>query len=85
MIYAPFRIQDVTVGDTQWLRSFIAVKNLHLSETCEYCIVSALQDFVWRRVTGVLPALQNPFLEESQPSRKPFDNLLQRDSSPVIS
>ena len=49
------------------LHPFIAVKNIYLSEKMAQRIVPALEELVGGRAT-VLPALQNIFLEESQPS-----------------
>ena len=41
----------------------MAVKNLYLSENFASLIAPALQELVEGRATGVLPALQNIFLE----------------------
>ena len=49
------------------LHPFIAVKNIYLSEKIAQRIVPALEELVGGRAT-VLPALQNIFLEEPQPS-----------------
>ena len=57
--------------DTQWLellRPFTSVKDLHLSEPSVPFIAPALQELSGERVTEVLPALENLFLEEPQPS-----------------
>jgi hypothetical protein len=53
------------------LHSFVAVKDLYLSEEFVPCIAPALQELVGERMTEVLPTLENIFLEEFQPSR-PF-------------
>jgi hypothetical protein len=47
---------------------FTAVKDIYLSEKFARHIVPALQELVGGRTTEVLPALQNIFLEELQPS-----------------
>jgi hypothetical protein len=52
----------------QPLRPFTAVKNLYLSEQIALHIGPALQELAEGRTTGVLPALQNIFLEGLQPS-----------------
>jgi hypothetical protein len=55
----------------QWLnllRTFIAAKNLYLSEEIAPRIVPALKELVGGRATETLPALQNIFLEGLQPS-----------------
>jgi hypothetical protein len=49
------------------LRPFTAVKNLYLSKEVASCIVPVLQELVGGRITGVLPALENIFLEGLQP------------------
>ena len=57
--------------NTQWLgllRTFIAAKNLYLSEEIASRIVPALKELVGGRATETLPALQNIFLERLQPS-----------------
>jgi hypothetical protein len=57
--------------DTQWidlLRPFFVVKDLTLAEPIVESIASALQELVGERVTEVLPALQNIFLEGFQSS-----------------
>jgi hypothetical protein len=50
------------------LRSFIAVKNLYLSEEFVPRIAPALQELVGGRTTEVLPVLENIFLEGFWPS-----------------
>jgi hypothetical protein len=50
------------------LHPFRAAKNLYLSDVFAPRIVPALQELVGSRVTEVLPALQNIFLEGLQPS-----------------
>jgi hypothetical protein len=60
------------VENTLWLdllRSFVAVKNLYISEKFVPRIVPALQELVGGGTTEVLPALENIFLEGFQPSR----------------
>jgi hypothetical protein len=52
--------------DAQWidlLRPFFVVKDLTLAEPVVESIASALEELVGERVTEVLPALQNIFLE----------------------
>jgi hypothetical protein len=59
------------IENTLWLElllPFTSVKNLYLSEELARRIVPALQEQVEGRTTEVLPALQNIFLEETQPS-----------------
>jgi hypothetical protein len=54
------------VENTLWLdllRSFVAVKNLYLSEEYVPRITPALQELVGGRTTEVLPTLENIFLE----------------------
>ena len=68
--YPPRRQDDVE--NTLWLdllRSFVAVKNLYLSEEFVPRIAPALQELVGGRATEVLPNLENISLEDSQPSR----------------
>jgi len=63
------RWQD-DVENTLWLdllRSFVAVKNLYLSEEYVPRIASALQELVGGRMTEVLPALEKIFLAGFQP------------------
>ena len=67
---APPRWQD-DVENTLWLdllRSFVAVKNLYLSEEFVPRVALALQELVGGRTTEVLPTLENIFLERFQPS-----------------
>jgi hypothetical protein len=57
--------------DTQWLellRPFTSVKDLELSKDSVPFIAPALQELSGERVTEVLPALKNLFLEGPQPS-----------------
>jgi hypothetical protein len=64
----PPRWQD-DVENTLWLdllRSFVAVKNLYLSEEFVPHIAPALQELVWGQTTEVLPTLENIFLEGLQ-------------------
>jgi F-box-like len=59
------------VENTLWLdllRSFVAVKNLYLSEEFGPRIAPALQSLVGGRTTEVLLTLENIFLEGSRPS-----------------
>ena len=59
------------VENSQWvelLQPFTAVKELYLSRGLAPCIAPALQELVGERVSEVLPALQNLFLEELHPS-----------------
>jgi hypothetical protein len=64
------RWQD-DIDNAQWmeiLRPFTAVKNLHLSWALTSRVVPALQELARESVTpGVLPVLQNLFLEGLQP------------------
>jgi len=63
--FPPYQPDDINV--TQWLdlfQPFTSVKNLYLAE--EYA--SVLQEFVGERVMGVLPMLENIFLEGFRPS-----------------
>jgi hypothetical protein len=60
------------VENTLWLdllRSFVAVKNLYLSEEYVSRIAPALQELVGRRTTEVLPTLKEIFLEGFLPLR----------------
>ena len=50
------------------LQLFSTVKNIYISEKFALRIVPALQELIGGGVTEVLPALQNMFLEEPQPS-----------------
>jgi hypothetical protein len=62
--------QDET-ENAQWLEvlhSFTAVKTLYLSEPLGRRVAPALQELDRETVNGVLPALQNLFLEGFQPS-----------------
>jgi hypothetical protein len=59
------------IESTQWLdifRSISAVKNLYVIKEFAECIAPALQDLVGERVREVLPALENLFVEELEPS-----------------
>jgi hypothetical protein len=59
------------VENFQWLellRPFTSVKSLYLSEGIARRVAPALRDLPRERVTEVLPALQNLFLEGLQPS-----------------
>jgi hypothetical protein len=60
------------IENTLWLdplRSFVAVKNLYLSEEIVPRIAPALQELVGARTTEVLPSLENIFLEDFWSSR----------------
>jgi hypothetical protein len=50
------------------LHSFIAVKNLYISEEFAPLIAHALQGLVGRRMTELLPTLQNMFVGGCLPS-----------------
>ena len=52
-----------------FLHSFVAVKNLYLSEEFVPRVALALQELVGGRTTEVLPTLENIFLEGFQPSK----------------
>jgi len=57
--------------NTQWLQllhPFSSVKNLFLSEKLVQLVSPALQELTGERVTEVLPALQNLFLQGPEPS-----------------
>jgi hypothetical protein len=72
--YPPPRWQD-DVENTLWLdllRSFVAVKNLYLSDKFVPRIGLALQELVGGRTTEVLPTLENIFLEGFQPASGPL-------------
>jgi hypothetical protein len=59
------------VENMQWLellQPFTAVKSIYLSKEFSPRILPALQELVGRRTRGVLPILQNIFLEELEPS-----------------
>jgi hypothetical protein len=60
---------DGAIENTLWLQflhPFTAVKNLYLSSVLAPYIGAALQDLVGARITGVLPSLQNIFVEGLQ-------------------
>ena len=61
----------------EFLPAFTAVKNLYLSEDVASDLLPALKDVTGESTTGVLPALQNLFLEEYQPPPKPVQNAIQ--------
>ena len=66
----PPRWQD-DMENTQWLEllyPFATVKNLYLSEEVALYVASALQELSDERVTEVLPALQDVFIDGLQPS-----------------
>jgi hypothetical protein len=67
--YPPDWQDDVEI--TLWLdllRSFVAVKNLYLSDEFGPRIAPALQALVGGRTTEGLPTLENVFLQGFQPS-----------------
>jgi hypothetical protein len=69
----PPRWQD-DVENTLWLdllRSFVAVKNLYLSDESVRHIAPALQELVGGRTTEVLPTLENIFLDSFWSSALP--------------
>jgi hypothetical protein len=70
------------IENTEWLDlllPFTAVKNLYLSKLISPRIARALQEHTGGGTTEVLPALQNVFLEESQPSeQKPVQERIAR-------
>ena len=56
------------IESTDWLELlclFTGVKNLHLSEKCARFIICALEEVVKDRMTEILPALQEMFVERS--------------------
>jgi hypothetical protein len=60
------------IENTQWLellRPFINVKDLQLSKKVAPFVAPALQELTGERVTEVLPALQNLFLDDFKASR----------------
>ena len=61
----------VAIENTLWLQlllPFTAVKNLYLCKEFAPGIAAALQELVEGRTTGVLPSLQNVFVEGLEPS-----------------
>jgi len=66
------------VENTLWLeslRSFVAVKNLYLSEEFGPRIAPALQKLVGERTAEVLPTLENIFLQGFQPSGPLYEGI----------
>ena len=60
-----------TIENALWLellRPFITVKNLYLSKEFAPGIAAALQELVVGRIMGILPNLQNIFMEGLKPS-----------------
>ena len=57
------------------LRSFVAVKNLYLSEELMLYIAPALQGLVRGRTTEILPTLENIFLKGLGPSTRPHEGI----------
>ena len=69
--YSPPHWQD-DMENNQWLEllyPFTHVKDLHLSKEVAPRVAPALQELTGDRVTEALPALENLFLDEIQPSR----------------
>ncbi|KAN0109725.1 hypothetical protein V8E52_008972 [Russula decolorans] len=67
----PLDWKKSSIEDTLWLQlllPFIAVKNLYLSKGFAPRIAATLQEFIGRRITEVLPSLQNIFVEGLEPS-----------------
>jgi hypothetical protein len=63
--------KDDVIDNTLWLQlllPFTAVKNLYLSKEFAPGIAAALKEHVGGRITEVLPALQNIFVEGLKPS-----------------
>ena len=59
------------IVNTQWIQlfhPFSSVKNLFLSEKLSQLVAPALQELIGGRVTEVLPALQNLFVQGPRPS-----------------
>jgi hypothetical protein len=68
---APFLHLQDGIENTQWLESlhpFTSLKDLHLSKSLVPHYTLALRELAQERVTEVLPALQNLFLQELEPS-----------------
>jgi hypothetical protein len=71
------------IENTQWLdflRPFTKVKNLHLSKQVAPCVAPALKELTGERVTEVLPALQNVFLDGFEVSR-PVEEAIEQFSA----
>ena len=67
--YSPPRWQD-DMENTQWLElldPFAAVKDLYLSQEVSLHVASALKELSEERLTEVLPALQDIFIDDLQP------------------
>ena len=65
-------------NNTRWLELFLPstlVKDLYLSKDFAPIIATVLQEFVERSITGVLPSLQNIFVEGLEPSRAFEENV----------
>ena len=63
-------LQD-KVDSPQWLDTlhpFTGLKDLHLGKGLVLCFTLALQELAGERVTEVLPALQNLFIQGLEPS-----------------
>jgi hypothetical protein len=63
--------ENATIGNTLWLQlllPFTAVRNLYLSKEYAPGIAAALQELVGGTASGVLPSLQNIFVEGLKPS-----------------
>ena len=68
------------IENTLWLElllPFTAVKNLYLSKEFASDVAAALQELIGRRITEVLPSLQNIFVEGLEPSGPFQDNIRQ--------
>ena len=68
------------IENSEWLDlllPFTAVKNLYLSKKIATHIAPALQELTGGRTTEVLPALQNIFLEEFEPSEPVQEGIVQ--------
>ena len=77
--FSPFFWRD-DIENTEWLDlllPFTAVKNLYLSKPFSPRISRALQELTGRRITEVLPALQNVLLEGFQPSEPVHEGIAQ--------
>jgi len=62
---------EFDVRNDQWLELFrflSAVGNMYLSEALAMCLSPALRELVGERATEVLPALENLYIENLQPS-----------------
>lgn len=62
----------------EFLTAFTAVKNLYLSEDVSPHLLPVLNDVIGESSTGVLPALQNLFLEGYYPPPKRFQEAIEK-------